>query len=61
MVQGVVEDDVLRAEFLTFPPPETREESLAVLGDIDSLGQELSKQVRTETEGAKRHTQRERD
>jgi hypothetical protein len=45
MVQGTVVDDVFKAEFLAFPPPETRAESLAVLGNIDPFGQEISKQV----------------
>lgn len=42
----MVTEDVLHAQVLAFPPPETRAESLIALGDVDPFGLEISKQQR---------------
>ncbi|KAL4109214.1 hypothetical protein PRIC1_000917 [Phytophthora ramorum] len=46
LVEGEVIDDVLHVQSMGFPPPETKETSLEVLGGIDSLGVEVSAQQR---------------
>nr|KAE8937138.1 hypothetical protein PF009_g12954 [Phytophthora fragariae] len=45
-VIGEIIDDVLHVQSMGFPPPETKEASLAVLGGIDPLGVEVSAQQR---------------
>ncbi|RLN63551.1 hypothetical protein BBP00_00004060 [Phytophthora kernoviae] len=44
LVEGEVIDDVLHVHSMGFPPPETKEASLEVLGGIDPLGVEVSAQ-----------------
>ncbi|CAI5747424.1 unnamed protein product [Peronospora destructor] len=46
LVEGEVVDDVFHVQSMGFPPPETKEASLDVLGGIDPLGVELSAQQR---------------
>ncbi|KAH7476908.1 DNA polymerase epsilon subunit 2 [Phytophthora ramorum] len=46
LVEGEVIDDVLHVQSMGFPPPETKETSLEVLGGIDPLGVEVSAQQR---------------
>ncbi|KUG00664.1 DNA polymerase epsilon subunit 2 [Phytophthora nicotianae] len=46
LVEGEVIDDVLHVQSMGFPPPETKEASLEVLGGIDPLGVEVSAQQR---------------
>ncbi|KAE9015715.1 hypothetical protein PR002_g13853 [Phytophthora rubi] len=46
LVEGEIIDDVLHVQSMGFPPPETKEASLAVLGGIDPLGVEVSAQQR---------------
>ncbi|KAJ0409321.1 hypothetical protein ATCC90586_000558 [Pythium insidiosum] len=44
LVEGEVLDDVLHVHTMGFPPPETKEESMLVLGGVDPLGVEVSAQ-----------------
>ncbi|CAI5723284.1 unnamed protein product [Hyaloperonospora brassicae] len=46
LVEGRVIDDVLHVQSMGFPPPETKEASMDVLGGIDPLGVEVSVQQR---------------
>ncbi|POM65779.1 DNA polymerase epsilon subunit [Phytophthora palmivora] len=46
LVEGEVIDDVLHVQSMGFPPPESKEASLEVLGGIDPLGVEVSAQQR---------------
>uniref|UniRef100_A0AAV1UIC8 DNA polymerase epsilon subunit n=1 Tax=Peronospora matthiolae TaxID=2874970 RepID=A0AAV1UIC8_9STRA len=46
LVEGQVMDDVLHVQSMGFPPPETKEASMDVLGGIDPLGVEVSMQQR---------------
>ncbi|CAI5703471.1 unnamed protein product [Peronospora effusa] len=46
LVEGDVVDDVFHVQSMGFPPPETKEASLDVLGGIDPLGVEVSVQQR---------------
>ncbi|KAH9115975.1 hypothetical protein AeMF1_010045 [Aphanomyces euteiches] len=42
LVEGQVVDDIFHVETMGLPPPETRLDSLAVLGGVDPLGVEVS-------------------
>ncbi|CAH0520175.1 unnamed protein product [Peronospora belbahrii] len=52
LVEGEVIDDVLHVQSMGFPPPETKEASLDVLGGIDPLGVEVSAQQREQIQSA---------